>query len=247
VEEPIEHKLYAFRWDGSSFEELLARDEAVIPSRTGDLPTARHIIWHESILADIDDDDRVEIIAPSHTRGLFAWEYDTQSNPDSLRPERGWPMLFSGAVMTPALVPEGMLVSSYSERVHYLKLAGTPTTEWRQYGADERNRGFHEGCGQLLTDNTPIDDVVLELRPIPFNPVQTVRFSVPMPSWVELQVYDILGRRVRSLVRQNLPRGLHEARWDGRDQRNNEVASGVYFVRLGVGNVERIRRTVLVR
>ena len=74
--------------------------------------------------------------------------------------------------------------------------------------------------------------MVLEQNyPNPFNPVTNIRFTIETHGFVSLQVFDITGRLVTTLVDEQLPIGQHEAVWDGSD-----VSSGVYLIRLSFGN-----------
>jgi hypothetical protein len=66
--------------------------------------------------------------------------------------------------------------------------------------------------------------------PNPFNPVTTIRFGVPVAGRVLLHVYDIAGRRVRTLVDRDIPAGYHAVEWDGRNDAGYGVASGVYLM-----------------
>ena len=68
--------------------------------------------------------------------------------------------------------------------------------------------------------------------PNPFNPETQIRFQLPSAGSVALRVYDVLGQEVRTLVEGQLPAGVHKVEWDGRDNRDREVASGVYFYAL---------------
>jgi outer membrane protein assembly factor BamB len=74
--------------------------------------------------------------------------------------------------------------------------------------------------------------------PNPFRPAGTIPFDVVGPGGgpvdTRLDIYDVQGRKVRSLVSGPLAQGRHQQRWDGRDARGQEVASGVYFLRLDV-------------
>jgi hypothetical protein len=85
--------------------------------------------------------------------------------------------------------------------------------------------------------------------PNPFNPETRIRFDVPQESRVELTVYDILGRRVATLVSDTKPAGTHNARFDASD-----VSSGVYFYRLSAEPIKAkgatfhdVKKLVLVR
>ncbi len=84
-------------------------------------------------------------------------------------------------------------------------------------------------------------------RPNPFNPVTTLGFSMRNDGVAEMAVFDLTGRRVRTLVDGFIPAGDHETTWDGIDDRGTPVASGVYFYRLRVGDSLETRRMVLVK
>jgi hypothetical protein len=66
--------------------------------------------------------------------------------------------------------------------------------------------------------------------PNPFNPVTTIRYGVPVAGRVLLDVYDIAGRRIRTLVDGDTPAGYHSVEWDGRNDAGVGVASGVYMM-----------------
>jgi hypothetical protein len=69
--------------------------------------------------------------------------------------------------------------------------------------------------------------------PNPFNPWTMLKFSVPYNSKLRLDVFNVLGQTVKTLVAdEEKPSGNYFVAWDGRDEHNNKVASGVYFYRL---------------
>ena len=83
--------------------------------------------------------------------------------------------------------------------------------------------------------------------PNPFGPVTTIRFDLPRPSSVRLDVFDISGRRVRALVDEQLPAGTRSIIWDGRDDRGNPTASGIYFYRFNAGAYRETRKMTLLK
>lgn len=83
--------------------------------------------------------------------------------------------------------------------------------------------------------------------PNPFNPGTTLHYMVPWGGYVRLVVYDLAGRRVRTLVDGPVATGAGAVDWDGRDQTGRAVGSGVYFYRLQAGDVVQTRRMTLVR
>jgi hypothetical protein len=83
--------------------------------------------------------------------------------------------------------------------------------------------------------------------PNPFNPTTTVSFGTTQTARVELRIYDVGGRLVKTLVDDVQLAGHHEVAWDGRDDRGSEVASGVYFVRLVSAGQVRTHKIVLIK
>lgn len=73
------------------------------------------------------------------------------------------------------------------------------------------------------------------IRPNPWHGARTLRFSLAQAGPVELELMDVMGRRVRTLATGVLPAGPHEHAWDGRDRHGNPVAAGIYFVQLRAG------------
>ena len=68
--------------------------------------------------------------------------------------------------------------------------------------------------------------------PNPFNPQTTISFDLAAAARAEMAVYNVLGQEVRLLIDGYLPAGKHSVVWDGRDDNNQQVSSGVYFYRL---------------
>jgi hypothetical protein len=83
-------------------------------------------------------------------------------------------------------------------------------------------------------------------QPNPFNPLTTIKYDVPVDGRVTLRVYDVRGALVRTLIDTDLPRGSHQATWDGRDASGRGMASGSYFARVEAGGrVETVRMSLV--
>lgn len=82
--------------------------------------------------------------------------------------------------------------------------------------------------------------------PNPFNPLTTLRFRLPVGGAVQLGVFDLHGRLIKSLVRDVLPAGEHSVTWNGRDALGRPAASGVYFMRLLTPEGEELSRKVML-
>ncbi len=90
--------------------------------------------------------------------------------------------------------------------------------------------------------NLPKSVILHQNYPNPFNQNTIIRFYLPdigiQPAEVRLEIYDILGRRVKMLVNERRYPGEHEVVWDGNSDSGNTLSSGVYFYRLYVSGIE---------
>ncbi|MFH1279837.1 MAG: M14 family zinc carboxypeptidase [Candidatus Eisenbacteria bacterium] len=83
--------------------------------------------------------------------------------------------------------------------------------------------------------------------PNPFNPVTTIAYTLANDGPVEIEIVDVSGRTVRSLVRGVRSAGAHRVVWDGANDAGREVASGIYFTRMRAGGAEETKKLVLLR
>ena len=88
---------------------------------------------------------------------------------------------------------------------------------------------------------------VLGARPNPFNPATEIVVELPSAGAARVEIFDVAGRRVRSLVDGVLPAGRTAVAWDGRDDRGRELASGTFVCRVGMAGGEGVGRLTLVR
>ncbi|UCD93521.1 MAG: T9SS type A sorting domain-containing protein, partial [Candidatus Zixiibacteriota bacterium] len=83
--------------------------------------------------------------------------------------------------------------------------------------------------------------------PNPFNPVTSIKFHLPRTTDVKLDVFNILGRRVVTLVDGKMRHGDHVVQWNGENSSGQQVASGVYFYRLSAEDFADSKKMVLIR
>ncbi len=83
--------------------------------------------------------------------------------------------------------------------------------------------------------------------PNPFNPTTTLAYTLGRDADVRLALYDVQGRRVRTLVAGRQAAGAHQVRWDGRTDQGVRAASGVYFARLSGDGVDQTLKVMLVK
>ena len=82
--------------------------------------------------------------------------------------------------------------------------------------------------------------------PNPFNPSTLIPYQLPVSAPVRLEVFNLLGQRIATLVNEEQPAGFHHARWDGTDAAGRAVGAGVYLYRLQSGQAVATERMVLV-
>ena len=107
---------------------------------------------------------------------------------------------------------------------------------------------WEEGIASV---RVPLAFVLHPNVPNPFNPETVIRFSLAQESVVRLEVFDVIGQRVRVLVGKQQPAGTHQVLWDGRGESGERVSSGVYFCRLQAGyeggKFTQVRRMMLLK
>jgi hypothetical protein len=94
---------------------------------------------------------------------------------------------------------------------------------------------------------TPARFSVSQNYPNPFNPSTVIEFKMPHPGFVSLDIFDVAGRKVRTLVSDYRGAGAQKVGWDGRDDEGGLVSSGVYFYRVTAAGFREARKMVLLR
>ena len=129
--------------------------------------------------------------------------------------------------------PKGSFSATYEEAVGIYPLLG-----------DAR---FSVQVSYGVLDNAPVkvipkDYALSPVYPNPFNPSATVRFDVPEVSRVELQVYDVIGKLVETLLDDKITAGQHQYTWQP-----EELATGTYFLRLITANQTFTQKVTYVK
>jgi flagellar hook assembly protein FlgD len=83
--------------------------------------------------------------------------------------------------------------------------------------------------------------------PNPFNPVTNIRYSLKEAGRVKLNIYNLKGQLVKQLLDTEVSAGDHQVVWDGKDDRGNSVASGIYFYRMQAQNYQATNKMMLMK
>ncbi|MCC7429888.1 T9SS type A sorting domain-containing protein, partial [bacterium] len=124
---------------------------------------------------------------------------------------------------------------------------------------NQSSSGLENGRAILFTTKIPTvlsvsdkNQVVKDYKlsqnyPNPFNPSTKIDFSIPSKAKIELEIFNVLGQKVKTLVSKALPSGNYSAVWNGTDNAGNLVGSGVYFYRLKSGDFAETKKMVFLK
>jgi hypothetical protein len=103
------------------------------------------------------------------------------------------------------------------------------------------------GVDELPSGSLPKTFSLFQSYPNPFNPSTIIRFDVPKPSQVSIKIYDLLGRKVRTVVDRKFEAGRFTEFWDSTDDFQVRVATGLYFMRMQSDGFNSVKKLVLVK
>lgn len=93
----------------------------------------------------------------------------------------------------------------------------------------------------------PSSFALLNNYPNPFNASTMILYNLPQATDVKLEIFNVLGQRIRVLVNEHQSAGYRSVAWDGKDDKGTDVSSGVYFYRLQAENYSDSKKMVLMR
>jgi len=134
------------------------------------------------------------------------------------------------------VINEKFTVSIDDQRVY-------PDLVWTEHGARiEISELFSSSTGTL-----PEYYSLSQNYPNPFNPVTNIDFTLQRSNQVTLEVYNIMGQQVKTLLNDYREAGSYSIQWDGTDNDDNRVASGMYLYRLSSGDYTESKKMMLVK
>jgi len=93
----------------------------------------------------------------------------------------------------------------------------------------------------------PNDYALDQNMPNPFNPATTIGYQLPNAAPVRMVVYNLLGQQIKTLVNEQKDAGYYTVSWDGTDDLNRQVASGIYLYRIQAGAYSHTQRMLLLK
>jgi flagellar hook assembly protein FlgD len=96
-------------------------------------------------------------------------------------------------------------------------------------------------------DLIPIEFALRQNYPNPFNPVTTLRYDLPENALVNIIIYDMLGRQVKTLVNQTHDAGYRSVIWDATNDYGKPVSAGIYLYQIQAGEYMQTKKMVLLK
>ena len=100
---------------------------------------------------------------------------------------------------------------------------------------------------QLQSEIIPESFTVFPAYPNPFNPVTTLSYDIPNEGFVDVTVYDMMGRTIKNLVRSDQSYGYKFIKWDATNNQNQVVPAGVYVYKIEFGKFVATRKMILLK
>ena len=128
----------------------------------------------------------------------------------------------------------------------------TPFGQSNTFILDTNRIGFGDSAIMMIS-GTPENGIVPgvitlgRMIPNPFNPRITISFEVGRTGPVELNIYDLVGRRIKDLASQQFEAGQYFRQWDGRDNSGSMMPAGVYLVRIKSDTTTDSKKITLVK
>jgi hypothetical protein len=134
---------------------------------------------------------------------------------------------------------EGETVSMYvnGERVY-------PDIVWSGHGNRIKiSELYRDASAEILSERYQLQ----QNYPNPFNPNTVIEYSLGTRVFVTIEIFDLLGRKVTTLVQEEQEQGDYSIQWDGKDSNGKSVTTGVYLYRLRAGNFVEVKKMVLLK
>jgi hypothetical protein len=209
------------------------------------------------VVGDIDGDSDADIVVASTDGGIYAWHKDGTR-------VHGWPrhVVFSFYATTAIgdVDVDGdveIVVGGYDGMVHAYDITAPyleDTMEWPKIYHDLHNSCLYKGPSRAGTEPPKTDMIPRELLlfgyPSPARSAVSIRLGIPSTQGspkVSVDIYDVRGRLVKQVHDGGLDPGFHEFKWEGQDEYNTRVSSGIYFIKVSRSHQSKSRKIVLVR
>jgi len=134
-------------------------------------------------------------------------------------------------------------ISSFSETLTRAESLGLGTSDLEQVEIIE----VESTTDSMDESSIPANFKLYQNHPNPFNPITTINYDLPEQSHVVINIYDILGRKIRKIVNSTQDAGYKSVIWDGTDEFGRSVGTGIYLYQIRAGDFTQTRKMLLLQ
>ena len=205
----------------------------------------------EPMLADLDGDGQIEVLAARKTGKIFAYESD-----GSLM--GNFPISVDGSIeSSPAIEDidndgdlELLIGTTAGLEVIDIKLDAELMDSWSMYRATMHRTGTYDASVMTVGGKEniiPEKFYVSDNYPNPFNPSTNFYIDVPEAGNLIVRIYDVSGRLVNELINTKVVAGRINSRWSGKDSYGMMLPTGIYFLQVETGSHYHVQKLALVK
>ena len=99
----------------------------------------------------------------------------------------------------------------------------------------------------ISEDNIPTAYSLKSAYPNPFNPVTAIEYGLPIKEFVSIHIYDLMGRKIKTLINKIMDPGYRTIRWDATNDLGKSVSAGMYIYTIHAGDFRQTKKVVLLK
>ena len=195
------------------------------------------------VVSHCDIQDSINGIAINDTSKLFWFENNININPEFVDPnENNYNLLPTSPCIDAGVQDTFLTYNNDTDTLYVPKLSFFGSAP--DMGAFEFDPATN--INNKIIDK-PVSFYLYQNYPNPFNSQTTIKYYLPKPGQVKVEIYNLLGQKIRKLINQPQISGTHQVVWDGRDENGNSVSSGVYIYNLICNKFSMSKKLLLLK
>ena len=208
-------------------------------------------ILSEPLVADLDGDGQVEVLAARRTGKIFAYESDGSMMPN-------FPIAINGSIESTPVIEDidndgdlEIIVGSTSGlEVIDIKASTELMDHWSVYRGTINRAGVYDASVMAIEGNKdllPKSFYVSSNYPNPFNPTTNFYIDVPASGKLAVRVFDVKGRMVKELINAQVNAGRVQGQWTGKNEFDMLSPTGIYFLHVETATNYHVQKLALVK
>ncbi len=240
--------IFRINIDGDSGTEYFLLENRQKTGYDAYLPGSGLLIWHIDD-AQSDNDDRWFPGYTSNGHYMVALEqadglYDIEQKADRGDAGDPFPGSTNNTAFSPLSSPSSLSYDGENTGIAITNISSSAPTMTADIQVSLSSGNEDPGDPETAL---PVTFVLGQNYPNPFNPTTRINLNLSSPEYVTMTVYDMLGRKINTLIDGELPSGSISVDWNGRDNSGNELASGIYFYQVVCNDRSETRKMLLIR